>query len=258
MSCLFMSLVWVFSRALLTENNLSLLFSSLSTIDTPVPFYLFETSFFFCHFGWLAVLINLDREKNLVWLVSPYKCSPLIKLKFCSLSVTSISVCFAVFRSSYRNLSRRLKCCTDTFHTPKTVKTMFFLHLQNVQTLYLHYSCNSPPLMSHLFLGRDLSLRIRLWHVAGRKPCWTPECLSDGKTAREPHSGSNRPPHMVLLSTAVWRHGIFWFQHLLFVYLWPFSQMLVGVFEKGETNTNTTFLNMLSLCETFLRSLYTP
>lgn len=46
---------------------------------------------FICHFSWLAALIELDRWKNAVWLVSPYKCSLLIELELCSICQPHLS-----------------------------------------------------------------------------------------------------------------------------------------------------------------------
>lgn len=74
-------------------NNLKyiLLFILSLRWECLLPFIL-QILFFCCHSDWLAGFINPDRWKNAVWLVSPYKCSPLIKLKFYSLSVTLISL----------------------------------------------------------------------------------------------------------------------------------------------------------------------
>lgn len=148
------------------------IFCLYPTMGTSVPFNL-EIFFFFCYFSWLAVLINLD----VVWLVSPYKCSLLIKLKFCSLSVNPISarVCCieAVISKPDREGERRKE------NTPYRLFCFAFPDkpvrgISRVKTevllLKLVFSCLwLPPLTVLYASAENLSLRIHLWHVAGRE-----------------------------------------------------------------------------------------
>lgn len=136
-------------------NNLKYILMFILSLrrECLLPFIL-QILFFCCHFNWLAGFINPDRWKNVVRLVSPYKCSPLIKLKFCSLSVNLISLPFCI--AGQRSWIQKLLVC--------------FCLSRLTWSVYLFTFNHFPPLIE------DLWRRIYLWHTAGRKASRTPDC----------------------------------------------------------------------------------
>ncbi len=114
--------------------------------------------------------------------MSPYKCSLLIKLKFCSLSVTSISVWFA----AYRNQARRERSCIKVRESAKfccQAKVLFCRNATNVCSVFE----DSLLLLSSLLLWRIYHRRFISDTSRKKNPCWTRESLS-GDTAAGKHT----------------------------------------------------------------------
>lgn len=133
---------------------------------------------------------------------------------------------------------------SGSLHSGPHIETSQRSWTETCHTAYLVFAFQDsiPPPMSSsyvlllcpfCFYVEDLSLRIHLWHVAGRKPSRTPECLSGDKI-----TGNHAPGP---LDAHIWSCFWLWFgcrsaspyflvsAFYFFICLRSFAQMLLGV-----------------------------